>query len=158
MASFILKNYCSWDTNLASRWISEHLKRYLPINQRKSLPNVRTSHSSTSQMFLQVLTCTIFYPHDICMERDSDGWNHETWLIFPWGVLLTLRFDLAKPAKRQDKKDLWILRSYLGILYDCLSWSHFHLFGHVHLVSWKMMIQYLRSPSSVQLGLVQPTT
>lgn len=80
MASFIRKNYCSWDTNLASRWIYEHLNRYLPINQRKSLPNVRISHSSTSQMFLQVLPCTIFYPHDICMERDSDGWNHETWL------------------------------------------------------------------------------
>ena len=63
------------------------------------------------------------------------SWNT---VNFSWGVLLTLRFDPAKPAKRQDKKDLWILRSYLGILYDCPSWSHFHLFGHVHLASWKM--------------------
>ena len=156
MASFILKNYCSWDTNLASRWIYEHLKRYLPINQRKSLPNVRISHSSTSQMFLQVLTCTIFYPHDICMERDSDGWNHETWLIF-LEVCYWLS-DSIRQNPQNDKKDLLILLSYLGILYDFLSWSHLHLFGHVHLVSWKMMIQYLRSPCSVQLGLVQPTT
>ena len=107
VTSFILKNYCSWDTNFASRWIYEHLKRYwtyIYIYQpKKESTPVRISHSSTSQMFLQVLTCTIFYPHDICMERDSDGWNHETWLIFPWGVLLTLRFDPAKPAKRQER-------------------------------------------------------
>ena len=41
------------------------------------------------------------------------GWLKSWNMVnFSWGVLRTLRFDPAKPAKRQDKKDLWILRSY----------------------------------------------
>lgn len=113
-------------------WTDTYLSTKERVYPMSEYPILQPAKCSCKFCHVQFSTLMTFAWNGIRMvEIMKHGW-------FFLGVLLTLRFDPAKPAKRQDKKDLWILRSYLAILYDFLSWSHFHLFGHVHLVSWKM--------------------